>query len=120
MLYTNQILQVKWKSITGASFSVLNGVKQGGVLCPVLFAIYIDGLLNRLSKSGVGCYMGNKFVGAVAFADDIKLLTPTFLKSKSVFVSNMLRSFKLSSMAQKVNIWYVKVEIVWFIMKMFM
>ncbi len=26
----------------------------------------------------MGCYMGNKFMGTVAFADDIKLLTPTF------------------------------------------
>ncbi len=45
MLYTNQTLKVKWKSITGAGFSVLNGVKQGGVLSPVLFSVYIDGLL---------------------------------------------------------------------------
>ncbi len=78
VLYTNQTLQVKWKSITGAGFSVLNGVKQGRVLSHVLFAVYIDGLLNRLSKSGMGCYMGNKFMGAVLFADDIKLLTPMF------------------------------------------
>ncbi len=78
VLYTNQTLQVKWKSIIGAGFSVLNGVKQGGVLSPVLFAVYIDGLLNRLSKSGIGCYFGNKFMGAVAFAGDIKLLTPMF------------------------------------------
>ncbi len=58
---------IKWKSITGASFSVLNGVKQGGVLFPVLFAVYIDGLLNRLSKSGVGCYMGNKTVKSCTY-----------------------------------------------------
>ncbi len=84
VLYTNQTLQVKWKSITGAGFSVLNGVKQGGVLSPVLFAVYIDGLLKWLSKSGVGCYMGNKFMGAVSFADDIKLLTPTFIGLKKL------------------------------------
>ncbi len=78
MLYTNQTLQVKWKSITGAGFSVLNSDKQGGVLSLVLFAVYIDRLLNRLSKNGVGFYMGNNFMGAVAFANDIKLLTPTF------------------------------------------
>ncbi len=46
VLYTNQTLQIKWKSITGAGFSVLNGVKEGGVLSPVLFAVYIYGLLN--------------------------------------------------------------------------
>ena len=27
------------------SFTVTNGVKQGGVLSPVIFAVYIDGLL---------------------------------------------------------------------------
>ncbi len=52
-------------------------MKQGGVLSPVLFAVYIDGLLNKLKNSGVSCYMGNKFIDGVSFADDIKLLTPT-------------------------------------------
>ncbi len=42
------------------------------------FAVYIDSLLKWLSKSGVRCYIGNRFMGAVLFADDIKLLTPTF------------------------------------------
>ncbi len=83
VIYTNQTLQVKRKSIAGSGFSVLNGVNQGGVLSPVLFGVYIDSLLNRLSKSGVGCYMGNKFMGAVSFAVDIKLLTPTFKGLKS-------------------------------------
>ena len=30
-----------------------------------------------LSESGVGCYIGNVFVGALAYADDIALLAPT-------------------------------------------
>ena len=36
----------------------MNGVKQGGVLSPILFAIYTDGLLKRLEDTGVGCHMG--------------------------------------------------------------
>ncbi len=52
-------------------------MKQGGVLSPVLFAVYIDGLLNKLKNRGVVCYMGNTFMGGVSFADDIKLLTLT-------------------------------------------
>ncbi len=77
VMYTNQTFQVRWKSSISNSFSVSNGVKQGGVLSLVLFAVYIDGLLNKLKNGGVGCYMGNKFIGGVSFAVYIKLLTTT-------------------------------------------
>ena len=50
----------------------MNGVKQGGVLSPKLFAIYTDGLLKRLEDTGVGC----RFTGTLAYADDITLLAP--------------------------------------------
>ena len=33
-----------------------NGVRHGSVLSPFLFAVYLDGLLVELSKSGVGCH----------------------------------------------------------------
>ena len=46
-MYTNQTLRVKWGSVMSESFTVMNGVKQG-VLSPVLFAVYTDGLLLRL------------------------------------------------------------------------
>jgi hypothetical protein len=58
-------------------FLAINGVKQGGVLSPVLFCLYIDGLLLALARSGVGCFIGNTFVGALAYADDIVLIAPT-------------------------------------------
>jgi len=56
---------------------VQNGVKQGGVASPVLVCIYTDDLLLRLADSGVGCFVGFTFVGAVAYADDIVLIAPT-------------------------------------------
>ncbi len=58
-------------------FGVVNGVKQGGVLSPLLFAVYIDGLIIRLEETGVGCHMGIRFIGTLVFVDDLKLLTPT-------------------------------------------
>ena len=54
-----------------------NGVKQGGVLSPVLFCVYIDGLLISLNRAGLGCHIGHMFVGVLAYADDLILLAPT-------------------------------------------
>ena len=54
-----------------------NGVKKGGVLSPLLFAIYTDSLLKRLEESGVGCHMGGYFTGALEYADDTTLLSPS-------------------------------------------
>jgi len=58
-------------------FSAVNGVKQGGVLSPVLYCVYIDDLLLALSNSSVGCYIGNNFVRALAYTDDIVLIALT-------------------------------------------
>ena len=45
-------------------------------MSPVLFAIYLDGLLDELSDSGVGCYWRWLFAGAFCYADDVVLLAP--------------------------------------------
>ena len=76
-MYTSQTLRVKWGHTVSNYLTVRNGVKQGGVLSHLLFAIYTDSLLKRLEESGVGCHMGGHFTGALAYADDITLLSPS-------------------------------------------
>jgi hypothetical protein len=44
-LYTHNFLRVAWGSAITDYFSAVNGVKQGAVLSPVLFCVYLDGLL---------------------------------------------------------------------------
>ena len=78
-LYTNQQIRVRWCNFTTHPSGITNGVKQGGVLSPVLFTVYIDELLTRLGDLRVGCYVGNTFCGALSYADDILLLAPTRL-----------------------------------------
>ena len=52
-------------------------MKQGGILSPILFYIYIDGLLQNLANSGQGCHIGLDFLAVFAYADDIILLAPS-------------------------------------------
>ena len=76
-MHISQTVQVRWNSSLSDPFSVSNGVKQGGILSPVLFSIYTDYLLCSLRDSGVGCHLGHVFAGALAYADDIVLLAPS-------------------------------------------
>ena len=57
--YQFQRLRTKWNGFTRDAFSVSRGVRQGGVVSPLLFTVYIDDLLKELSQSSVGCYWGN-------------------------------------------------------------
>lgn len=76
-LYSHSLLRVSWSGIVTDYFAALNGVKQGAVLSPVLFCVYVDDLLIALSNAGVGCFIGATFVGALAYADDIVIVAPT-------------------------------------------
>ena len=53
-IYINHTTRITWNGIFSDRFSIKNGVKQGGILSPVLFCIYFDGLLCKLSKAGIG------------------------------------------------------------------
>ena len=76
-MYTAQQARVSWNSHFSPWFDIMNGVKQGGVLSPVLFCVYMDDLLTSRKCAGYGCYVGHVFFGALAYADDIMLLAPT-------------------------------------------
>ena len=50
--YSNLQCRVKkWNNVLGDIFPVLCGVRQGGILSHVLFALYIDGVISELKLS---------------------------------------------------------------------
>lgn len=75
--YNNQTMCIKWESETSEYFNVTNGVRQGGILSPYLFSVYMDDLSGILSKSKVGCFIDNVCFNHVFYADDICLLAPS-------------------------------------------
>ena len=56
--YLDQKLCVKWNDTSSEMFGVTNGVRQGGILSPLLFGVFIDELLCKLQNSGFGCRIG--------------------------------------------------------------
>ena len=86
--YSNQEMCIIWGQSTSCFFTVSNGVRQGGILSPRLFAVYIDDLSKQLSDARSGCFIwhqyrasiiGHQCINHVMYADDICLLAPSAL-----------------------------------------
>ena len=73
----NQTLCVKWGSVISDVFPVNNGVRQGGILSPLLSNVYINDLSISLSKLPIWCFIGENVINHLMYADDIVLLSPS-------------------------------------------
>ena len=83
-MYNRQCVRTSWGDNFSQCFSVTNGVRQGGVISPILFTLYIDELLLSLERQGLGCFVGHHYFGALAYADDVTLLAPSGLMLQSM------------------------------------
>ena len=75
--YTKQRACVKWGNNISSFFCVVNGIKQGGILSPRLFNLYVDELSIKLNKVYIGCCIGNLRINHLFYADDLFLLSPS-------------------------------------------
>ena len=67
-------MYVKWGSCISHYFYVSNGVRQGGILSPKLYSVYVDDLSDYLLKCQIGCHIDSLCVNLVMHADDICLM----------------------------------------------
>ena len=67
---------VKWQNTWSDFFDINFGVRQGSVLSPILFAVYLDDLSNLCASCG-SCYV-------ILYADDILLIAPSVNKLENI------------------------------------
>ena len=87
------------------------GVKQGDIISPTLFAIYINDLAEELKGSGIGIEIGEELVlSCLLYADDIVLLADSEIDLQALLniVNVWCSKWRLEVNLLKTNVMHVK------------
>ena len=68
---------VKWDGVISDFFRLHTGVRQGSVLAPALFAVYVNDLVGSCRKNAYG--------HLIMYADDILLISRSVIGLQSLF-----------------------------------
>jgi hypothetical protein len=77
--YAKSMMLVNLEDTLSKPFKTTLGVRQGGVLSPLLFSIYINDILVELQKLEIGYKVGDLIIDVLAYADDLLLITKSKL-----------------------------------------
>ena len=75
--YSTQNIYVRWNNTYSDGFKMKNGIRQGSVLSPHLFNVYVDELNIKLREAGVGCHIANEAANNFSYADDMAVVAPS-------------------------------------------
>merc|ERR1719273_111544 len=75
--YRKTITRIRINGVMTEEFVTEKGVKQGGVLSPILFSIYRNELIEELKDTEIGIELEEGRVNALFYADDIILISET-------------------------------------------
>ena len=73
--FTSQTFQIRWANIFSQPFLVRKGVRQGGILSPYFFALYVNHLSEQLNSCSIGLTIMGKLINHLLYADDFCLLS---------------------------------------------
>ena len=74
-LYSVLVSKVKWKGNIGNSFQIHQGLRQGGILSPFLYKVYVNNVLEDLKLHSLGFKKGTTYVGSPTCADDVTFIS---------------------------------------------
>ena len=93
---------VKWGNKISKPVKLTAGCRQGGILSPYLFTIYVDSVLNRLAISGYGCHVKGVCFNSIMYADDLIILAISMQHIRHL-VDICIEEFKIINMDININ-----------------
>ena len=81
----NQSAKVVWNDASSDYRPIEWGVRQGGILSPFLFKLYINSVLDSISNLEEGCTMGLFKFNILAYADDIALVASSVAHMNTLY-----------------------------------
>ena len=80
------LANVKWDNEFSETFSVVNGVRQGGVSSAILYWFYCSILFQILRDIGYGCWINITYHGISGYSDDNMLIAPSIYALQQMLV----------------------------------
>ena len=75
-LYQDSSCRVRVNDKLSEEFDISTGLRQCRALSPLLFSLYINGVVTRLHEGKCGVPCGSDMVPGLLFADDTSLIAP--------------------------------------------
>ena len=99
--YNISVTCVRWGDTFSSFLRLQCGVRQGGVLSPYLFAVYMDQVVSAIQRSGIGCHLKFVCISVFVYADDIILLAPSVDSLQKLLI---LCEKELAAMEMSLNV----------------
>ena len=77
--YCTQEFVLRRGNHLSTAFTTCSGVRQGGILSPLFFNVYMDDLSSILNNAKVGCTINEVIINHLMSADDLVLIVPSIV-----------------------------------------
>ena len=74
VIYDGTTARVRVNGARTTAFPVRLGVRQGAVTSPLLYSVFVNGLIRTMKRRGLGLVLHGIYLGCLLFADDVVLL----------------------------------------------
>ena len=75
-IYSSSTSKIKLNGKLSSSFNVTSGVKQGDIISPILFSLYLNDLATGIKDLNLGIDINGYNCSILLYADDIVLISP--------------------------------------------